>query len=97
MAHWWSGYWNSSSPSEINFLIFCAVWTLLALGYLIFADLRPEHKIARAVAVLAVDALTMIFWFAGFIAVAVFIHDRGCFGGVCSAAKAAAVFGAFEW
>ena len=39
----------------------------------------------------------MIFWFAGFLALAVFLSDRVCFGHVCSAAKAAAVFGAFEW
>ena len=39
----------------------------------------------------------MVFWFAGFVALAVFLGDRVCFGHVCSAAKAAAAFGAFEW
>lgn len=39
----------------------------------------------------------MIFWFAGFIALAVFLGDRLCYGDVCSAAKAADVFAAFEW
>jgi len=46
---------------------------------------------------LGVETLTMLFWFAGFVALAVFLGDRVCFGHVCSAAKAAAVFGAFEW
>ncbi|KAK4580465.1 hypothetical protein LTR86_000668 [Recurvomyces mirabilis] len=39
----------------------------------------------------------MLFWFAGFIALAVFLSDRVCFGHVCAAAKAACVFAAFEW
>jgi len=86
------------SPSQINFLLFDAVWTLLALLYLTlvpwrFSDTRAHHKFA----ILGVEVLTMLFWFAGFVALAVFLSDRVCFGHVCSAAKAAAVFGAFEW
>lgn len=86
------------SPGQINFLIFDSVWTFLALAYLIvvpwrFSDTVAHHKFA----ILAVETLTMIFWFAGFIALAVFLDDRVCFGHVCSAAKAAAVFAAFEW
>ncbi|CZT19073.1 uncharacterized protein RCC_04919 [Ramularia collo-cygni] len=97
VAHWWNGYWNASSPSEINFLIFCAVWTLLVLIYFVLAGTTSGARVHHPYAVLGLDAITMIFWFAGFIAVAVFVHNRGCFGGVCRAAKAAAVFGAFEW
>lgn len=64
-------------------------------------------------AMLALDALTMLFWFAGFIALAVFHHraeevyfgdDVGDYykacslaGGICGEIEAAAVFGAFEW
>ena len=86
------------SPGQINFLLFDSVWTILALIYLIlvpwrFSDTIAHHKFA----ILAVEALTALFWFAGFIALAVFLSDRVCFGSVCSAAKAAAVFGAFEW
>lgn len=98
VAHWWSDYWHTSSPSEFRFLIFCSVWSFLALIYLIVVPWRfSETKLHHAFVILGVEMVTMIFWFAGFIAVAVFIHDRGCFGTVCSAAKAAAVFGAFEW
>ena len=62
---------------------------------------------------LGLDALTMLFWFAGFIALAVFdrdLHDvdvityfgneyRGCdfLGNLCGTITAAVVFGAFEW
>ncbi|KAI7107837.1 hypothetical protein KC352_g36675, partial [Hortaea werneckii] len=33
VANWWSGYWHAMSPSQINFLVFSAVWTILALLY----------------------------------------------------------------
>ena len=86
------------SPSQINFLIFDAVWTILALAFLIvvpwrFSETKAHHKFA----ILAVEGVTMIFWFAGFIALAIFLSDRVCFGHVCSSAKAGAAFAAFEW
>jgi hypothetical protein len=98
VANWWGGYWHATSPDEVNFLIFASVWSILSLIYLIivpwrFSDTPAHHKFA----ILAVEAVTMIFWFAGFIALAVFLSDRVCFGHVCSAAKAACVFAAFEW
>ena len=58
-----------------------------------FSDTIAHHKFA----ILAVEAVTMIFWFAGFVALAVFLSGRMCYGRVCNTAKAAAVFGAFEW
>ncbi|KAK3680954.1 hypothetical protein LTR37_021010 [Vermiconidia calcicola] len=98
VANWWGGYWHSMSPSQINFLLFDAVWTLLALIYLTLVPWRFSETIAHhKFAILAVEALTTIFWFAGFVALAVFLSDRVCYGHVCSAAKAAAVFGAFGW
>lgn len=86
------------APTQVNFLLFCAVWSVLVLLYLAivpwrFANTAAHHKFA----VLGMESLTMLFWFAGFIALAVFLSDRVCFGHVCSAAKAAAAFGAFEW
>ena len=84
------------SPSEINFLIFASAWTILALIYLIVAPWKVPDA-AHKFGILAAEAVTMIFWFAGFIALAVFLGDRVCYGHVCSAAKAAAAFAAFEW
>ena len=86
------------SPSQVNFLLFDAVWTLLALAYLIivpwrFSETMAHHKFA----ILGVEAVTMLFWFAGFIALAVFLSDRTCLGRVCSAAKAGAAMGGLEW
>ncbi|KAK6428794.1 hypothetical protein LTR95_015062 [Oleoguttula sp. CCFEE 5521] len=98
VADWWSGYWHASAPSQVNFLLFCSVWAIIALIYLIvvpwkFSHTQAHHKFA----ILGFEGITMFFWFAGFIALAVFLGDRVCFGNVCSAAKAAAAFGAFEW
>ena len=79
-------------------MLFDSVWTLLALTYLIivpwrFSETRAHHKYG----ILFAEAVTCIFWFAGFIALAAWLGERTCFGSVCSSAKASAVFGAFEW
>jgi len=58
-----------------------------------FAETKANH----AYVVAGVEGLTMIFWFAGFLALAVWLGNRVCFGHVCSAAKAATAFGAFAW
>ncbi|CAL3971554.1 unnamed protein product [Diplocarpon coronariae] len=87
----------SSSPSWINFLIFCAVWTLLALAYLLLAP-RFLPALAPKLAVLGVDALTMVFWFAGFVAAAAKLDHTDCQSyGPCKATVAGDVFAAFEW
>ena len=65
----------------------------LGLGPMLASSLT--HKFAT----LALDALTMLFWFAGFIALAAWRGDTldGCSGRVCDTISAAAAFGAFEW
>jgi hypothetical protein len=74
------------------------VWTILALIYLIVVPWRFSNTVAHhKFAILGVEAVTMIFWFAGFIALAVFLSGRLCYGKVCNCAKAGAVIGAFEW
>jgi len=89
--------YRNGSPSEINFLIFTSLWTLLALIYLTLTSWKLE-RFAHPWIVTGVESLTMLFWFAGFIAAAVFLSDLiTCAGHACSAAKAATVFAAFEW
>jgi hypothetical protein len=86
------------APSQVNFLLFCAIWSVVALLYLTIVPWRFSNTVAHhKFAILFFETLTMLFWFAGFIALAVFLSDRVCFGHVCNAAKAAAAFGAFEW
>ena len=86
------------SFSTINFFLFAAIWTILALAYLI---LSPTHypDAAHKFGILGAEFVTMIFWFAGFIAMAVLWTDFHCgsTGGVCGAGTAAIVFGSFEW
>ncbi|KAK5108184.1 hypothetical protein LTR62_008715 [Meristemomyces frigidus] len=98
VAHWWTQYWRALAPSQINFLVFSSVWTILALLYLIVVPWRFSETVAHhKFAILGMEMLTTLFWFAGFVALAVFLSDRVCFGHVCAAAKAACVFAAFEW
>lgn len=93
-------------------MVFVSVWTLLILIYLALAP-RFFSAFAHPMAMLALDVLTMLFWFAGFIALAVFYHEGerayfpdgygveykacGFLGGYCGEIEAAAVFGALEW
>ena len=93
-------------------MLFVSLWSLVVLVYLGLGIRFVQHTIAKALGV-GLDLLTALFWFAGFIALAVLYHD-GVFIDygfdfedvftLCSAAKngcgvmeAAVVFGAFEW
>ena len=55
-------------------MVFVSVWTMLVLIYLSLAP-RFFASFANVFAILALDALTMLFWFAGFIALAVLYHN----------------------
>jgi hypothetical protein len=81
-------------------MLFCSIWTLLAVAYLLLAPTRfpaAAHKFAIG----AVEFITMIFWFAAFIAVAVRWDDAywGYAGHSTffSCGVAAIVFSAFLW
>lgn len=39
----------------------------------------------------------MLYWFGGFIALAVFLSDRICFGTVCDVARASTAISAVNW
>ncbi|KAF2736133.1 hypothetical protein EJ04DRAFT_433627 [Polyplosphaeria fusca] len=90
-------YW-SYSPHSVNFMLFCSIWTLLAVAYLVLAPSRFP-KFAHKYAILGVEALTMIFWFSAWVAVAALWGDSHCGsrGGWCGAGTAAIVFSAFIW
>ncbi|MCJ1470675.1 hypothetical protein MMC07_009322 [Pseudocyphellaria aurata] len=98
VAHWYNKYsFYDDSISEVNFLIFVSLWTGLITIYLAITQFKFPH-LAPAIAVLVLDALTMLFWFSGFIALAVYHSNLGeCRGRVCDDLVAAIVFGAFEW
>jgi hypothetical protein len=92
---WYQGY--SGSPSEVNFLLFCSIWTLLAVAYLIIAPMNYPTT-AHKFAILGVEAVTMIFWFAGWVALAVLLGEVGTRGYTAAqVAAAATAFGAIEF
>ncbi|KAF2661010.1 hypothetical protein K491DRAFT_687809 [Lophiostoma macrostomum CBS 122681] len=93
-----SPYGYDWSPDSVDFLLFCSIWTLLAVAYLVVAPSRFPN-LAHKYAILGVEAITMIFWFAGWVAVATLWGDWHCgsHGGWCGAGTAAIVFGAFIW
>lgn len=82
-------------------MLFTSVWTLLAVAYLVLVPTRFP-KAAHKYAIAGVEFLTMLFWFAAFVAVAVrwgneawgYVGRRGTFYG---AGVAAIVFSAFLW
>ena len=85
-------------PNEWGFLLFCAGWTLLGAIFLYFAGIMyPDSAFIGYIRV-AVEAVALLSWLAGFIAVAVNIsqncpsEENGC-----GTLKAATVFGAVEW
>ena len=96
----WNGPFDDSNwtPSSVDFMLFTSVWTLLAVAYL---AVTPTHfpNFAHKYLILAVEAVTMIFWFAAWVAVASLWGDISCGsrGGPCGAGTAAIVFGAFIW
>ncbi|KAK3310793.1 uncharacterized protein B0T15DRAFT_489448 [Chaetomium strumarium] len=86
-------------PDAWGFLIFCAGWTVLTLivhpnAGIIFAD-RAFIGYVRV----AVEAVAVLSWLVGFIAVAVEIRTAACSAGrdSCVSLITASVFGAFEW
>ena len=60
--------------------------------------LQQARHVGHKFAILAVDAVTAIFWFAGFIALAVLIGVPDCGNNhICGALQASVAFGAFLW
>ncbi|KAI9834508.1 MAG: hypothetical protein M1826_002662 [Phylliscum demangeonii] len=90
----------STSPSQVNFLIFLSIWTILVIIFLTVIP-RFAPSLAHGFILLAVEALTMLFWFAGFIALAVLVSRVSRYGiwnhRLRNTLRAAVVFAAFEW
>ncbi|ERS97847.1 hypothetical protein SPBR_01095 [Sporothrix brasiliensis 5110] len=88
----------STSPSILNFMLFNAIWSILVLLYVGVTPLyftRVFHRLAS----LALEWITMIFWFAGSIALAVDVGGPVNCGGnhYCGSLEAAIAFGFFLW
>ncbi|KAL2263819.1 hypothetical protein VTK26DRAFT_4986 [Humicola hyalothermophila] len=89
------GRWGP--PSSMSFMLFNSIWTLLVLAYIGLTPLyytRMFHRIAS----LALVWITMIFWFAGSIALAAYWGSPRCGGDTfCGSVEAAIAFGFFLW
>lgn len=85
---------TDSTPSSNNFLIFCSVWSLLVVAYLLVAPRLPFFNKWVPIAVLAV---TVIFWFAGSIAAAAWLGTPSCHWSGCRSLQAAIAFSFFIW
>ncbi|TAQ84918.1 hypothetical protein B7494_g6766 [Chlorociboria aeruginascens] len=81
----------------INFLLFAPIFSLFSILYLELAPrffARASHPYAH----FALAAANAVFYFAGFVALSVFLaHLIMCRGSVCAAARADAVFGSFNF
>ncbi|CAL5872255.1 uncharacterized protein PFLUO_LOCUS6516 [Penicillium psychrofluorescens] len=82
----------------VDFMLFLGCWTaFLAVPYLACAPLWFP-RLAHRFVIPAVEVVTMIFWFAAFIAIGALLPPApGCYWSACHALQAATVFGAFEW
>ncbi|CAK7563877.1 MAG: hypothetical protein SEPTF4163_001757 [Sporothrix epigloea] len=95
---WDHSYWTDSAPSILKFLLFAAVWSFIVLLYIGITPLyftRFFHRLAS----LALEWITMIFWFAGSVALAVDVGGPVHCGGnhYCGAVRAAIAFGFLMW
>lgn len=86
-------------PNAWGFLMFCAGWTVLIVIFDLIARTSFADRALIGYIRVAVEAVAVLSWLAGFIAVAVQISGGACSVGEssCGSLKAATVFGAFEW
>jgi len=97
VAHWYDADTLTASPSQINFMIFVPLFSLLSIAYLELAP-RFAKRASHAYAHFAIECILTVFYFAGFVALSVFLSKLlFCRGSVCAAARADAVFAAFSW
>lgn len=89
---WWA------YSSTVDFLLFLGCWTsFVAVPYLGAAPIFYP-RLAHHYVIPAVEVITMIFWFAGFIALGAELPPPAyCQWSACRAMQATTVFGAFEW
>ena len=65
------------NPSEVNFAMFCAVFAMLSLFYLIPATLKEGFSFHPLI-LIAVDVLNTLFFFCGGVALAAALKVHSC-------------------
>ncbi|MCJ1447055.1 MAG: hypothetical protein MMC23_007564 [Stictis urceolatum] len=83
------------APSQLAFILFDACWSILAV---LLLGLTPIFlpKLAHPIIIAALDAFTMLVWFAGAIALSVFTGAYSI-GGAYAVLQACVAFAWFSW
>ena len=97
---------NHNTPSQVAFLLFASIFSLLSLIYLITAPIvlitggstapgtrNRTHKLA----ILGLDVVNAVFWLAGWVALAKLIGGPSMCTTFCAAIQASVAFAAFLW
>ncbi|KAL7808341.1 hypothetical protein V8C44DRAFT_336103 [Trichoderma aethiopicum] len=86
-----------STPPSVSFLLFSSAFSIISLLYIELAP-RFAPKAIHPTASLCVEVANCIFFFTGFIAVAVCLGDLAfCNGSVCMAGRCLAVLAAAQF
>ncbi|KAK4216258.1 membrane-associating domain-containing protein [Rhypophila decipiens] len=97
VASWYNNDMATASPGQINFLIFASLYSILSIVCL---EVIPKFvpRASNPYVSLGVEFTNVVFWFAGFVSLAVFLSRLlFCRGSVCAAARADTAFGALLW
>lgn len=97
VAHWYNVDTMTTSPSQINWLLAVSLFTIISVLYL---ELTPRFlpRFSHPLVALGLETGNALFYFSGFIALAVFMSRLlFCRGSVCHSAQAAIAFGAMEF
>ena len=103
-------YYGTSSSATLRtpqFVIFASCWTLLFILYLFLTSAtaytrtdRPIGRFFNRSIAFAVDLLSAVFWFAGFVALALFCGSGPCNDGpigVCATTITSTLLGVCIW
>lgn len=97
VVNWYLARTDHSPPSSFNFLLFAPSFSIVCVAYL---ELAPRHAAwaTHPFLSLAVEATNTVFYFGGFIAVAILLSRLVfCEGTVCAVARATSVLAAAEF
>lgn len=86
-------------PDAWGFLVFCAGWTFVDVILVLISETRFANHALIGYICIVIEAVALLSWLAGFIAVAINIGSNACPAeeNGCGTLVAATVFGALEW
>lgn len=97
VINWYLLRTSVAPPSSFTFLTFAPIFSILSIAYLTLAP-RFIPRYTNPFVSLAVEFLNTIFYFAGFIALAVFLSKLlFCNGTVCAVGRSTSIVAAAEF